>query len=214
MEKQKGSTKEARKNAREETSEDFLSNAKYMLASSVGRLPTALVVILLVSVAMATVTGLVMQLNRPAAGSHEFMPQRLEITDDAPQVDVRKLQGNWVYQTLDYAMTLTFIGDRFEWIVSFKDIPEAQFFARGNFRTVGDVMILGVRPDLGKPVDPSKPWMKYMPIAMKDMNTKFSFPNKAIIWDVPTSEQSKILAQSGRIFTGHEDGHFEWTKQQ
>ncbi len=199
--------------AGQESPEDFLSHVKYMLASSLGRLPTALVVILLIAMAMAVITGVVMEWNKPAPHVAEFMPLRLTPTDNAPDVDTRKLQGNWVYQTPDYAMTLTLIGDRFEWIMLFKEIQEAQYFARGNFRIVGDVMVLGIRPDLGKPVDPSKPWMKYMPISMKDLNTRVAFSDKKIIWDIPVAEQKKIAAQTGRIFIGHEDGHFEWTKK-
>lgn len=204
-EKQTSVPKEAR--------EDFFANAKSMILSSVGRLPTALVVILLVSMAMAAMTGLVLQLNRAPDHVFEFMPLRLIPTPDSIPIDNRKIQGNWVYQTADYAMVLTFIGDRFEWIIQFGDIQEAQFFARGNFRIDGDVMILGIRPDLGTPVDPSKPWIKFMPMSMRDINTKVTFEGKKMIWDVPASEQKRIIAQSGQIFVGHEDGYFEWIKQ-
>ena len=210
MEKPKKPTKAPLKDEQTENSAAFLARAKQMLGASVGRLPTALVTIILVSLAMGAVTGLMMQLNKSGSRVHEFMPQRLKASDDAAEIDDRKLQGNWVYQTADYAMTLTFIGDRFEWIMLFKDVPEAQFFARGNYRVVGDVMILGIRPDLGLPRDPAKPWMKYMPISMRDLNTKLSVQNNKIIWDIPSSEQNKIISQSGRIFMGHEDGHFEW----
>lgn len=204
-EKQTSVPKEAR--------EDFFANAKSMILSSVGRLPTALVVILLVSMAMAAMTGLVLQFNRAPDHVFEFMPLRLTPTPDSIPIDNPKIQGNWVYQTADYAMVLTFIGDRFEWIIQFGDIQEAQFFARGNFRIDGDVMILGIRPDLGTPVDPSKPWIKFMPMSMRDINTKVTFEGKKMIWDVPASEQKRIIAQSGQIFVGHEDGYFEWIKQ-
>lgn len=196
-----------------EGQEDLFANAKAMILSSVGRLPTALVVILLVSMAMAAMTGLVLQFNRTSGHVIEFMPLRLTPTPDSVAIDNRKIQGNWVYQTADYAMVLTFIGDRFEWIIRLADVQEAQFFARGNFRIEGDVMVLGVRTDLGIPVDPSKPWIKFMPMSMRDINTKVTFDGKKIIWDVPASEQKRIIAQSGRIFIGHEDGHIEWTKQ-
>jgi hypothetical protein len=205
--------KEKQKSVPKEAREDFFANAKSMILSSVGRLPTALVVILLVSMAMAAMTGLVLQLNRASDHVIEFMPFRLTPTPDSLAIDNRKIQGNWVYQTADYAMVLTFIGDRFDWIIKLGDVQEAQFFARGNFRIDGDVMVLGIRPDLGTPVDPSKPWIKFMPMSMRDINTKIQFDGKKIIWDVPASEQKRIIAQSGRIFVGHEDGHIEWTKQ-
>lgn len=205
--------KEKQTSVPKEVREDFFANAKSMILSSVGRLPTALVVILLVSMAMAATTGLVLQFNRTSGHVIEFMPLRLTPTPDSVAIDNRKIQGNWVYQTADYAMVLTFIGDRFEWIIRLADVQEAQFFARGNFRIEGDVMVLGVRTDLGIPVDPSKPWIKFMPMSMRDINTKVTFDGKKIIWDVPASEQKRIIAQSGRIFIGHEDGHIEWTKQ-
>lgn len=205
--------KEKQTSVPKEVREDFFANAKSMILSSVGRLPTALVVILLVSMAMAATTGLVLQFNRTSGHVIEFMPLRLIPTPDSVAIDNRKIQGNWVYQTADYAMVLTFIGDRFEWIIRLADVQEAQFFARGNFRIEGDVMVLGIRPDLGIPFDPSKPWVKFMPMSMRDINTKVTFDGKKIIWDVPASEQKRIIAQSGRIFIGHEDGHIEWTKQ-
>ena len=208
MKKEKETVKPEPKGSRE----DMFSNAKSLLLSSVGRLPTALVVILLISGAMAAVTGLVLHLNRPSDQVFEFMPLRLVPSQDALPIDPRKIQGNWIYQTTEYAMILTLIGDRFEWIVSFGDIKDVQYVARGNFRIVDDVMILGVRADLGFPRDPARPWMKYMPMSMKDLNTRFSFSGKKIIWDVPQSEQRRIIAQTSRIFDGHEDGHFEWTR--
>lgn len=209
MEKQKKKQKSVPKEVRDH----FFANAKSMVLSSVGRLPTALVVILLVSCAMAAITGLVLQLNRTSDHVIEFMPLRLTPDVNAIPLDHRKIQGNWVYQTADYAMLITLIGDRFEWIILLGDIPEAQFYARGNFRVEGDVMVFGIRTDLGLPYDPLKPWMKYLPISMRDFNTRFKFEGNKIIWDIPPSEQKRIVAQSGRIFVGHEDGHFEWTKQ-
>lgn len=214
MEKQKENLKSVPpKPVPKEARYNVFANAKSMLLSSVGRLPTALVVILLISLAMAAVTGLVLQLNRTSDQIIEFMPLRLEPAEDAVPLDQRKIQGTWVYQASNFAMTLTLIGDRFEWIIVLADVQEAQFFARGNFKILGDVMILGVRPDLGKPGDPAKPWMKYMPIAMKDLNAKFKFEDRKIIWNIPSSEQRKIVGQSASIFAGHEDGHFEWVKQ-
>lgn len=213
MEAPKETAKVTPKNAQTENSATFFARAKYMLVTSVGKLPTALVVIMLIALAMAAVTGLTLQLNKSAARSTEFMPQRLSPSDGAVELEARQLKGSWIYQTADYAMAVTFIDDRFEWMILFKDIPEAQFFARGNYRIVGDVMILGVRPDLGSPYDSARTWMKYMPIAMKDLNTKISIQNKKLIWDVPSSEQRKMLSQSSRIFVGHTDGHIEWTKQ-
>ncbi len=199
--------------SKESPKENYLLRAKSMLLSSVGKLPTSLVVILLASLMMAALTGMVMQLTKPKAGAAEFLPLRLEVVEPALPIDVKQLQGNWIYQSANYAMSITFIGDRYEWIVVFGDVPEAQFYSRGNYRIVGDVMILGIRPDLGTPRDPQKPWMKYLPIAMKNLNTKITLENKQLNWVMPLSEQKKVLAQSGLIFVGHADGIFNWVRR-
>lgn len=184
-----------------------------MLAESVGRLPTSLVIILLISLAMAVLSGVVLELSKKPKTSNEFMPFRLESSVGTTSIDLKILQGNWVYQTKDYAMTFTVIGDRFEWIIAFSDIAEAQYYARGNYRIEGDVMSLGVRADLGKPYDPLKPWLKYLPIAMKDINTRISVAPKSFVWNIPASEQRFILSQTSQIFNENALGKFEWVKQ-
>jgi len=204
---------DTKNNAKESKHINYFHRAKIMLLASVGKLPTALVVILLISMAMAGVAGMAMQFGVTHKPSHEFMPLRLDISDAQPAVDQRKLQGNWVYQTPEFAMTLTLADDRFDWVVAIGNMPDVQFYARGNYRLVGDVLILGVRPDLGVPVDTSKPWLKYMPIAMIDLNVKIKVDKTRLNWNVPLSEQRKILSQSSLIFSGHDDGNFEWVKQ-
>ena len=199
--------------SKEGPKENYLLRAKSMLLASVGKLPTSLVVILLASLMMAALTGMFMQLTKPKVGAAEFLPLRLEAVEPALPVDMKQLQGNWIYQSANYAMSITFIGDRYEWIVVFGDVPEAQFYSRGNYKIVGDVMILGVRPDLGTPRDPQKPWMKYLPIAIKNLNTKITLDNKQLKWIVPLSEQRKVFAQSGQIFVGNTDGIFNWIRR-
>jgi hypothetical protein len=194
---------------------NYFADVKSMLALSLGRLPTALVVILLLSSAMAALAGVLLEFGTPSKSSKEFMPFRIEASQNAESlalVDSKKLQGNWIYQTPTYAMTLTLIGDRFEWIIAFADIAEAQYYARGNFRMKDDVMVLGVRTDLGIPQDPSKPWVKFFPIAMKDINLHVSFEGKNLIWTVPISEQNRLISRTSIIFEDNNDGVFKWKK--
>lgn len=185
-----------------------------MLAASVGKMPAFLVVILALATTAALSSGLLLQIaaSKKAAQS-VFMPQRLESSENAPAVDIKQLKGRWVVQSPNYAMTLTFVGDRFEWIVKFANIRDMQFYARGNYRIEGDVMILGQRPDLGKPYDPEQPWLKYMPIAMKDLNTKFTLESKKMMWIVPQSEQEKILSHTAGIFNTPKRGDLMWVKK-
>jgi hypothetical protein len=185
-----------------------------MVASSIGRMPASLVIILVVATVAALLSGLFLELSsRHKAEQAVFMPQRLESSQAAVAINLKTLQGQWNVSTGDYAMTLTLVGDRFEWIVKFGNIPEAQFYARGNYRVDGDVMILGQRPDLGKPYDPAQPWLKYMPIAMKDLNTKFTIDGKNMMWDVSSSEQERILSHVARIFAADTQGKITWVKR-
>ena len=192
---------------------DYLSNVRSMLMASVGRLPTALVLIILISAAMAAMAGVILEFSKPTANSREFMPLRLEATENSISPDLKTIQKNWVFQTPTYAMTFTIIGDRFEWITAFADIPDAQYYGRGNYRLVGDVMVLGIRNDFGIPYDPEVPWMKYMPMAMKDINFYVSFEDKNLVWTVPSSEQREIISQSSIIFLDNPDGVFKWAVQ-
>lgn len=192
---------------------NYFSEVKSMLAASLGRLPTSLVMIILLSSAMAALSGVILEFSRPAKSSKEFMPVRLMASETNMQIEQKKIQGNWIYQTPAFAMTLTLIGDRFEWIIAFADIPEAQYYARGNFRLINDVMTLGVRTDLGIPNDTAKPWIKFFPIAIKDLNLLVSLDGKNLVWTVPSSEQKRILSRVSAIFENNSNGLFTWVKQ-
>lgn len=195
-------------------SKDMFTQTKTLLASSIGRMPTALVVILVMSLCVAMVAGVVVHFaSQSRSAATDFMPLRLEVSSSATVPDIKRLRGNWVVQSPAYAMSLTLVDNRFEWIVRFADIADTQFYARGNFRIEGDVLVLGVRPDLGQPYDAQKPWVKYMPIAMKDLNAQISFDGDRMVWVIPSAEQGRILARTAAIFMGHEDGRFVWVRR-
>ncbi len=185
-----------------------------MIATSIGRIPAALVVIFAVAIAIAALSGLFLKISTEnQLPQNVFMPLRLEVDSNTQPIDLKKLQGQWIYQNMDYAMSLAIIGDRFEWIVTFGSIKEAQFYARGNYRIDGNVIILGQRPDLGKPYDESKPWIKFLPMAMKDVNAYIAMNGKDIVLTIPSSEQAKILSHTADIFAGNKQGQFEWVKR-
>ncbi len=187
---------------------------KAMIATSIGRIPAALVVIFAVAIAIAALSGLFLKISTEnRLPQNVFMPLRLEVDSNTQPIDLKKLQGQWIYQNMDYAMSLAIIGDRFEWIVKFGSIKEAQFYARGNYRIDGNVIILGQRPDLGKPYDESKPWIKFLPMAMKDVNAYIAMNGKDIVLTIPSSEQAKILSHTADIFNGNKYGRFEWVKR-
>lgn len=192
---------------------NIFSEMKVMIASSLGRIPAFLVVIFMTAVTVSVLSGFFLHLATENKSAREFMPLRIEADQNAAPIDVKKLKGHWVVQSTSYAMSFTFVQDRFEWIVIMPEFSGTQFYARGNFRIVGDVLILGVRPDLGKPYDFQKPWIKYMPMAMKDLNLKIHQEGKSMVWDVPLSEQKKILSHTAEIFLDGNNGRFQWVRR-
>ena len=187
---------------------------KQMIVDSIGRIPAALVVIFVVAMTIAALSGLMIKVASDRQEQKRvFMPLRLEAAVNFEPINLKKLQGQWVYQNTDFAMSLAIIGDRFEWIVKFDSIKEAQFYARGNYRIDGNVIILGQRPDLGKPYDQSQPWIKFMPIAMKDVNAYIEMNGKDMVLTIPSSERTNILSHTSDIFQGNTEGKFEWVKR-
>lgn len=191
---------------------NIFKDMKSLLLGSIGRLPASLVVILLMSMAVAVLTGVLLQFTKPIETQADFLPQRIESNVSLTPIEEKIIQGTWVYQHDKFAMTFSFIGDRFEWIVALGDIAEVQYYARGNYKISGDVLILATRPDLGVPYDPSKPWLKYIPLAMKNLNAKVKIGKDSLIWDVPSNEQKRILSLPAEIFTYVPEGHFVWKK--
>lgn len=201
-------------NKKSETSSGLLNEMKTMIAGSVGLIPAALVILFAIAATIAALAGLFLKFESEDRSRRQvFMPLRIESEELAAPIDIKKMQGQWIYQTSSYAMSMTFIGDRFEWIVKLSSIQEAQFYARGNFRVDGDVLVLGQRPDLGKPYDPAQPWLKFLPIAMKDLNVRLNLDKNKMGWEVPESEQKEILSHVAQIFEENDQGKFEWVKR-
>lgn len=192
------------------------SEMKGLLLQSVGRIPAGLVILLAMAVSLAAISGLMMAVLKPDRITREFLPLRIESVSVAPQIDKQALQGSWVISTTEYAMSISFINDRFEWLLKFSDIPDAQYFARGNYRIAGDVIILGVRTDFGVPYNEAQPWVKYLPLSLRDLNTYVILAEKRMVWDVPTSEQALINGQGARIFMregGATSGNLQWIRR-
>ncbi len=190
---------------------NLIKEIQAMLLASIGRMPGFLVILIVLSLTLSVLAGLALKIvEDQKTAAKEFMPLRIEATENAPQIDPKKIQGQWIVQTPDYAMSFSFIGDRFEWMVRFARIQEAQFYARGNFRIEGDVVVLAQRPDLGLPYDSTQPWLKFLPMAIKNINIRIALENGRLLWDVPASEQTKIKSHVAMIFDGNKAGHFVW----
>lgn len=191
----------------------MLSDIQSIFLGSFEKIPRPLVTIFLISLIMAMSAGAMLEMLKKPTGPQEFLPVRLEQNAELPIFDVRNLRGNWIYQTPDYAMTLTFIDDRFEWIIALGDITEAQFFGRGNYKLDGNVLVLAMRPDLGMPYDDEKPWLQYIPIAMVNLNAHIEMQEKNLVMTIPPEEQEQIISHTRTIFINNPQGQFKWIKR-
>jgi hypothetical protein len=196
-----------------EKQEGMLSDIRDILFGSFNKIPRPLITIFLISTIMALLAGAMLEISKVPQAEKEFLPVRLEQSVEIPAVDVQNLRGNWIYQTPEYAMSLTFIDDRFEWIIALGDITEAQFFGRGNYKLEGNVLVLAMRPDLGMPYDNEQPWLQYIPIAMVNLNAHVTMQGKNLLLTIPPSEQEQIISHTRAIFINNPQGQFEWVKR-
>lgn len=182
--------------------EGMLPEMMVMLKASLGRLPTSLVMIFVVAVIVAILSGFILKFAEPVSTTREFLPVRLDAHKELSPTQIKRLQGNWIIRTPEYISTFTIDGEKFEWIVSFGDIQGIQYYARGNYKLVGDVMILGMRTDLGIPYDTRYPWMKFMPMAMRNLNFYVTTDGRQLQWIIPDGERKNIISHAARILSG------------
>lgn len=100
---------------------------------------------------------------------YEFLEQRLQPQENSTAINPYVLEGTWVYQTNDFAMSISMKNQAFEWLVRMSDEPTAVIYARGSYRIVGDVLILGLRGDIG-PFDKIVQKNTYIEMAMENIN--------------------------------------------
>lgn len=187
---------------------------RQMILSSVGRLPAALVVILVLSVTAASLAAILMTVYAGEPHKEEFMPQRLESIVGANPISEAYLQGIWSMQNKDFAMNITLVGKKFEWIIKMKNSGNVLYFLRGNYKLNGDVMVLGGRKDMGAPSDPIPTGRQYMPIDIKDINVRVDVDKNQMIWHVPVSEQNCYKSFVINIFDKKNQADFVWERVQ
>lgn len=185
---------------------------KKMVLQSLGKLPTSLVMIMVAAAVTASLAGLAVHFVAANKKPYEFMPQRLEIDTAAPALDENMIQGVWFFQDGYHTMTLTLVDQKFEWVVSLADEGIARFYARGNYRVVGNVLIFGQRPDMGKPFDKKNPHADFLPMQLLSMNVFATVDRESLKWEVPVSEQGKFAKGSKPLFDGKDGAHLVWTR--
>lgn len=187
---------------------------RQMILSSVGRLPAALVIILVMSVAAASVSAILMAVYERQTSQKEFMPQRLESIAGANPISEVHLQGIWSMQNKNFAMNITLVDKKFEWIIKMKNEGTVLYFLRGNYKLNGDVMVLGGRKDMGAPSDPIPSGRQYMPVDIVDINMRVDVDKKQMIWHVPVSEQNVYKSLIVNIFDKKNQADLVWERLQ
>ena len=182
-----------------------------LLLKPMAGLPARLVVLLGFSLVVAAITALAM-LQLEKKRDPGFMPQRLEAQAEAAPLADAALQGIWTTDNDNAAMTLTLTQNKFEWIIQMKDDGSVRYFIRGNYRIVGDVLILGGRNDMGNPADGMIRKDKYLPFSFNDMNVFATTSKNKMSWTIPKSEQDAFRTRSTDIFDTRQSETMVWSR--
>lgn len=183
-----------------------------LLLKSLGRIPAGLTVLIISSLFVASVTGIFMQLTYVEPKPFEFLEQRLQPQEGAAPINPYVLEGTWVYQTADFAMSISMKNQAFEWLVRMSDEPTAVIYARGSYKIVGDVLILGLRGDMGRPFDKIVQSNTYIEMAMQNINLHATVGRTDMTWTIPVAEQIDVNTNIMHIFDKKTPAVFQWTR--
>lgn len=182
-----------------------------MLAGSINNLPTPLVLILVASLLAVVMTGLSVKfLSRSSADP--FMPQRLSADSAAPALNPASLDGFWTSSIGGRTMTLRLENETFEWIVRPPNNEFERVFARGNFRTSGNVLILGTRDDMGKPATTMDHGLVFFPMGLNTLNVKAEQNGKLMVWVVPQAERRRLNTNIINFFPAETEKPLTWVR--
>lgn len=191
-----------------------------MLTVSAGRIPARLVFLLLFSLLAAVLTGLMMkfEIGSPTKDDGVFPPLRLSPTENARTVESRDLNGTWIHQNDNSVMTLQFQNGMFELVVrkgSAESISNNRYFARGSYRTKGNIVSLGQRPDLGKPVTPPGTFYEFFPLEFQNINVQAELNPEArlMLWTLPRSEVARQTQSLLTVFPSDTSKPMVWVFQ-
>lgn len=184
-----------------------------MIKESIHNLPAPLVIILVFSLLAAVVSGLGLRLAGVAPATDKFMPQRLVPDEKVASLDPARMQGIWSYVIDDNkVMTIRFEKDVFEWVVKPSEKSTERIFARGNFRSVGNVLILAARDDMGKPVTTLLQSLTFYPLDLHNINLRATENGRLMVWTVPVSERRKMNSALLGLFPVNPDKPMTWVR--
>lgn len=186
---------------------------KKMVRESVGKLPTTLVLIFLVSLAVAVLASVLLTLAKPAPHPYEYLPFRLQPHPEAAVFSAKRLQGTWTARVAKYSMSLQFEDSMFEWIVQEDNESKLRYFARGNFKLEQGILVLAQRPDMGKPYDPKDRYIAYLPLSLRNINVYPALQKEGLLFLIPQEERELLPPQLLRFLPPVASQPLLWTKK-
>ena len=189
----------------------IFTRMKNMLAGSLNKLPTPLVLILMASLLAVVLTGLSVKFM---AGKPQdpFLAQRLSADSSAPSLDMARMMGLWTANINGYTMTLRLQDNAFEWVVRPPNNEFERVFVRGNFKTVGNVLILGPREDMGKPETTLEQGVVFLPMGLSGLNMKAEENGRLMVWILPQSERRRQGTNIRNLFPSDAGKPLTWVR--
>jgi hypothetical protein len=192
--------------------DQLFSRMRRMLTGALHNLPTPLVLILIASLLVTVLTGLSVKFM-VRTPSDPFMPQRVSADASRPNLDPVAIEGNWTAIINGKAMTLRMEKQTFEWVVKSDNNDFDRVFARGNFRTVGNVLILGQRQDLGRPLSTLEQGMlTFLPMGLQNLNVKAEENGRLMVWILPSSERRRLSPDIRKFFPTDDGKPLTWVR--
>lgn len=186
---------------------------KKMVRESLGKLPTSLVLVFVVSLAAAVLASVLLTLAEPAPRAYEYLPLRLQPHSEAAVFSAKRLQGTWTARVEKYSMSLQFEDSMFEWIVEEDNESKLRYFARGNFKLDQGVLVLAQRPDMGKPYNPRDRYIAYLPLSLRNINVYPTLQKEGLSFLIPEEERERLAPQFLRFLPPAAGQPLLWTKQ-
>lgn len=181
-------------------------------------LPARLVILLSLSFLAAVATGIFLKVGETVRqADKEFPPFRVEADASGRPLELRGLEGVWLHNNEHAAMQLTIKSDRFELIV-LRGKPDSQsnirYFARGLVRVSGDLVAIGQRSDMGKPIPPPGRFYEFMPMLFKSLNARVVLDGREMNWTIPASELKLQAPSFMAIMPIDQTRPMVWVRQQ
>lgn len=158
-------------------------------------------IILVFAATIAVLLGVFIQvMGHRSAESNAYLALRLDVDASKRVVNADLLRGVWVYSDTVQTMTIHFGVNGFELIRAPKGADNVRYFIRGDFKVVGNVLILQARNDLGTPFDERRLNLTFLPIEMQGLNIVVEQSQNMMLWRIPVSERTRFTPTMNESF--------------